>query len=87
MIEAQARAAKAEEMAEAWSRVALAWFAVERCSRYRPECLTEAAQYARAAEDAACERDAEMVEHWFGLARAFGYPSDDEWTGVLGSPR
>ena len=74
MIEAEARAAKADEMVTAWTKVAMAWHAVDRCSRYHPENLTEAAQLAREMETCAVERDVEMVEHWFAKVRVFGHP-------------
>lgn len=74
MIEATARAEEARSMSAAWTQVALAWDAIDRCSRYRPECLTEAAQYARAAEDAAKEGDVDLVKHFVAHARLFGNP-------------
>lgn len=74
MIEATARAEKARVMSQAWIHVALAWDAVDRCSRYRPQHLTEAAQLARAAEDCADDGDIEGVDLFFQKAHLFGHP-------------
>lgn len=74
MIEPQKRAEQAEAMVAAWTKVGLAWHAVDRCSRYRPQHLTEAAQLARAAEDDAKACDTDMVDFWFEKVRPFGHP-------------
>lgn len=74
MIEPQKRAEQAEAMVAAWTQVGLAWHAVDRCSRYRPQHLTAAAQLARAAEDCAKEGDIEGVEFFFTKVRPLGHP-------------